>query len=147
VREFDPERWAGPFIEAAQELERMGVDVVTTTCGLLVLLRHLRAAGIVPELDVAVQGLDEVGGHFTESIVGDRLTLDPLRCREEHEEATRRLLARHPDIGAIVLECTNMPPYAQAIAAVSHLPVYDITTLVRWGASSVVRGIHRDLAT
>jgi hypothetical protein len=40
------------------------------------------------------------------------------------------LVAAHPGIGALVLECTNFAPYAGAVRAATKLPVYDITTLV-----------------
>jgi Asp/Glu/hydantoin racemase len=47
-------------------------------------------------------------------------------------EAGLRLVAENPGIGAIVLECTNMPPYAAALQAATGLPVYDIYSLVSW---------------
>lgn len=34
--------------------------------------------------------------------------------------------------GAIVLECTNLPPYRAVLKAYTKLPVYDIQTMVRW---------------
>ena len=98
---------------------------------------HLRAARVPPDLPIAVAGLDESGGYFTEQILGDRLELDLERCRREHELAATALLDNHPDLGAIVLECTNMPPYADAIRRVTRLPVYDLTTLLAWGATAV----------
>ena len=39
---------------------------------------------------------------------------------------------RHPEIGAIVLECTNMPPYAAALQEAIGLPVYDIYSMITW---------------
>jgi len=41
-------------------------------------------------------------------------------------------VARHRDIGAIVLECTNMPPYAAALQAAVGMPVYDIYSMIMW---------------
>jgi len=35
-------------------------------------------------------------------------------------------------VGAIVLECTNMPPYAAALRAEVDLPVYDIYSMITW---------------
>jgi Asp/Glu/hydantoin racemase len=42
------------------------------------------------------------------------------------------LVTRHPDVGAIVLECTNMPPYAAALRDALGLPVYDIYSMISW---------------
>ena len=42
-----------------------------------------------------------------------------------------RAIAR-THLGAIVLECTNMVPYAPDISVATGLPVYSIHTLVRW---------------
>ena len=41
-------------------------------------------------------------------------------------------MTRHPDVGAIVLECTNMPPYAAALRRQVGLPVYDIYSMVNY---------------
>jgi Asp/Glu/hydantoin racemase len=94
--------------------------------------RHLAAAGIADPERVPIVGLDEAGGYFTGQILGDQAELDVERAAEEHEIATHLLLERHPYISAVVLECTNMPPYAERIRAASGLPVYDLTTLIGW---------------
>ena len=39
-------------------------------------------------------------------------------------------LARDEHIGGIILECTNMIPYAADIRAATHLPVYSIYNMV-----------------
>jgi len=41
-------------------------------------------------------------------------------------EAGSALKKRHPDLGAVVLECTNMAPYARALSEHLQLPVFDI---------------------
>ncbi len=104
--------------------------------------RHLEAAGIAELERVAIVGIDEAGGYFSRQILGDQAELDTGRAAEEHEIATRLLLERHPRVGAIVLECTNMPPYADRIRALSGLPVYDLTTLVDWA----LRGYGKERA-
>jgi hypothetical protein len=47
-------------------------------------------------------------------------------------DAGRTLVSRHRDIGAIVLECTNMPPYAFALRDALDVPIYDIYSLITW---------------
>ena len=39
---------------------------------------------------------------------------------------------RHPAIGALVLECTNMGPYPQDLHLTLGVPVFDIVTLLTW---------------
>lgn len=39
---------------------------------------------------------------------------------------------RDPEVGVILLECSDMPPYAAAIQAAVGVPVFDFTTLIRW---------------
>ncbi len=43
----------------------------------------------------------------------------------------------HPDVGAIVLECTNMPPYAKDIQQVTGRPVFDVVTMINYAYTTV----------
>ena len=90
---------------------------------------HLRVAGIGSDIPVAVAGM-ETEKEFTRVLLGDELELDVEAAREEHVRVARRLVGEHPDLGAIVLECTNMPPYAADIQRETGLPVFDIVSLV-----------------
>ena len=90
---------------------------------------HLEKAGVDPSTPVV--GTDG-GTEFTRAIVGDALELDPAAAERDILEAGDALLERHPDVGAIVLECTNMGPYSHALAAHVHLPVFDIVSFLTW---------------
>lgn len=90
---------------------------------------HLTGAGC--PLDTPVVGVDPKGA-FATAILGDEITLDVETSRLELLEAARRLIDLHPDVGAIVLECTNMPPYQQDIARATGLPVFSIVDYVSW---------------
>ena len=46
---------------------------------------------------------------------------------------------QHPDIKAILLECSDLPPYAAAIQKATGLPVFDFITLANWVASAVLQ--------
>jgi Asp/Glu/hydantoin racemase len=91
---------------------------------------HLEGAGITPDMRVVIAGL-ETEKEFTHVLLDDLPTLEVEAARQEHLTVARRLLAEHPEVGAIVLECTNMPPYRPDVQAATGLPVFDITTLVR----------------
>ncbi len=101
---------------------------------------HMAGAGIAPDAPVVVAGL-ETEKEFTRVLLDDQLTLDVEAARQEHQTVARRMLAAHPEVGAIVLECTNMPPYRADIQAATGLPVFDVTTLVRMVHEAVRHGL------
>jgi hypothetical protein len=91
---------------------------------------HLEALGIDPS--TPVEGV-EPGGHLASVFVGNHdVALDPAAGEYELAAAAGRLLARHWNIGAIVLECANMPPYTSALRARLGIPVYDWYSMVVW---------------
>ena len=91
--------------------------------------RHLECAGARP--DTPVEGT-EGGAELTRVLLGDQLELDVDRAREDVLAAARRLVERNRDVGAIVLECTNMPPYAADVSRATGLPVHDFHSFVCW---------------
>jgi len=97
-------------------------------------------AGITPDMTVAVAGL-ETEREFTRVLLGNQLTLDVEVARREHMRVAQRLCAEHPEVGALVLECTNMPPYRADIQAATGLAVFDIVHLVQMVHTAVGHGI------
>lgn len=65
--------------------------------------------------------------------------LDNARLRDDLVEIVTNLYQEHPEIGAVLLECSDLPPYASAIHACTGLPVFDFITLINWVYSSVVK--------
>ena len=162
------------FLDAADELVRLGADGITTTCGFLSLYQreiaahvgvpvatsslmqipfiegvlpagkrvgvltvsaanlteeHLRAAGADPETPVV--GTDD-GDEFTRVMINDEERLDIAAAERDILAAGDALVSRHPDVGAALLECTNMVPYARALSERLRLPVFSIYTFVTW---------------
>lgn len=78
-------------------------------------------------------------GAFRELIEGSG-TYDRLALGTEIIHAAQELKTREPDLGAVVLECTNMPPFAQAVAKTCGLPVFDVLSLGHWLFSSTSSG-------
>ncbi len=89
---------------------------------------HLRCAKV--PADTPILGTD--GGEFSTKILDDLPDMDFAKCREEHMDAGADMIRNHEDVGAIVLECTNMAPYAADIRKVTRVPVYSIYSLVCW---------------
>ena len=83
-------------------------------------------------------GSTEGGRAFTRAILGNELELDVAVARADNVAAAQALVAAHPEIGALVLECTNMVPYAPAIQAATGLPVFSILSFVNWFQSGLV---------
>jgi Asp/Glu/hydantoin racemase len=104
------------------------VGIMTVNAGTLT-AEHLRGAGIAADVPLAVVGM-ETEKEFTRALLDNELELDVDLAREEHIRVARRLVAEHPDIGAIVLECTNMPPYTADIQRETGRPVFDVLSLV-----------------
>ncbi len=71
---------------------------------------HYAGAGITKDIPTVVAGM-ETEKEFTRVMLDDLLELDVEAARHEHLTVARRMVEEHPEIGAIVLECTNMPPY------------------------------------
>jgi hypothetical protein len=97
-------------------------------------------AGITPDMSIAVAGL-ETEREFTRVLLGNQLTLDVEVARREHIRVAQRLCAEHPEVGALVLECTNMPPYRGDIQAATGLAVFDIVHLVQMVHTAVGHAI------
>ncbi len=92
---------------------------------------HFAAAGL-PSLERVVIGGLETADALYRPIMDNRGPLDVEAVERQVVEAAEQLVERHPEIGALVLECTNLPPYAAAIQRSTGVPVWDAITLVRW---------------
>jgi len=97
-------------------------------------------AGITADTPMAIAGL-ETEREFTRVLLGNQLTLDVEAARREHIRVAQWLCAEHPEVGALVLECTNMPPYRADIQAATGLAVFDIVHLVQMVHTALGHGI------
>ncbi len=91
----------------------------------------LRRAGVPP--GTPVQGIAP-GCEFHTRLLHNHDRLDLQEAGRNVVEAARELVRRHPGVRTLVLECTNVPPYRDAIEAATGRPVHDIVTLLqaRW---------------
>jgi len=102
----------------------------------------LEAAGVDPATPVAGVAPD---GYFARAIRDGARTLDLHRMAADTVGAARELAGEHRDLGAIVLECANMPPYRAAVQAAVRLPVFDAAQLIAWFRSGLAGYAQADL--
>ncbi len=88
---------------------------------------HFEAVGAPG--DTPFVGLPE-DSSFAGTFLRNGLTLDRDVVEREVVAAGRDLVATHPEIGTVVLECTNLPPYKKALEKELGLPVYDVLDLL-----------------
>ena len=91
----------------------------------------LRSPAFAPSLhgfDGPVAGLAD-GSHLKQVIAEDLPRLDAARAEAEITDLVAGLVARHRP-KALLLECTNLPPYKPALAAQFDLEIFDILTLI-----------------
>ena len=96
---------------------------------------HLSAAG-VPE-QTPIFGTDAIYGHFTQTILEDRMEIDVELARAELVQGARELVDGHPQLRAIVLECTNMTPFAPDIRAATGRMVFAMPQFIHWFQTSL----------
>ena len=176
-----------PFINAARELEREGVQAITGSCGFLALFQreladavnvpvfissliqvpmvyrmlrkhqevglivaqkrtltqeHLRAVG-ADTIPICIAGMDNQKEFCEVIIEGRRNALDFKKLENEIVSVVEALVKENQETGAIVLECTDMSPFAQKIQQKVNLPVFDIITLTNMVYEAVVSRNHQ----
>ena len=90
---------------------------------------HLVAAGVAA--DTPVVGT-ESGRELSRVLLGDLPELDVEAAQQDVLDAADTLVRNHPEVGAIVLECTNMMPYAAALRRRTGRCVYDMYSFATW---------------
>jgi aspartate/glutamate racemase len=121
-----------PFIERLLPPGKR-VGVLTVSAANLT-EEHLLAAGADPTTPVV--GTDD-GSEFTRVMINDEKRLDVAAAERDILAAGDQLIEKHDGIGAVLLECTNMVPYARAVAQRLRLPVFSIYTFVTWFQSGL----------
>ena len=101
--------------------------------------QHLRCTGA--SAHTPVEGL-ATGCAFQRTLLNDEPWLDVDAARQATVDAALRLVSRHPEVATIVLECTNMPPYIDAVRTATGRSVYGITDLIARRLKPVQPSLH-----
>ena len=122
-----------PFIERVLPPSKR-VGVLTVSAANLS-EQHLVAAGADPATPVVGT---EGGSEFSRVMINDEERLDVAAAERDILAAGEALVATHEGIGAVLLECTNMVPYARALSERLRVPVFSIYAFVNWFHSGLV---------
>lgn len=114
--------------------QKVGIITADSTC---LTQEHLRAVGITEETPVCILGIGDTE-EFSRIRADPKAVLDVGKFEREVVEVANRLVKREENTGAIVLECTDLPPFAAAIRRAVGLPVFDIVTLAYMVYESLV---------
>lgn len=98
----------------------------------------LALAGVSSEINVVIEGMEDQP-HFKEAIMEEGGELDSDLIEAETVDCARSLQERHPDLGALVIECSMLPPYSKAVQDATDLPVFDFITMINY----FYEGTHR----
>lgn len=99
---------------------------------------HFSSTGVSSDIPVAIIGMENKR-EFREAVLNEKGTLDSKVIEAETVESVESLIAQHPDVGSILLECSDLPPYAHAVQKAVGLPVFDFFTMIQFVNSAVVR--------
>ena len=119
--------WTSALLQLAEQ------QALGRRCGVITIeAASLGAAhfeGVDADPATPVEGITP-GSPLQRTLLQDLPTLDEDDAQAQVLAAARRLLARWPDIDTLVLECTNLPPYASALRTATGLQVLDVVTLL-----------------
>jgi hypothetical protein len=104
--------------------------------------RHLAAIG-AGDVPVCVTGLESSTEFREVMLEGRRVELDVERLEADVLHQVRELARANPDLGALVIECTDLVPFAHAIQQRLGLPVFDIVTLTNMVHATLTRHAYR----
>jgi len=93
--------------------------------------RHFEAVGVSDLIPLVILGCQNIE-EFRLGILKGRGYFDPQILEKELVKSSKKFISENPDIGVILLECSNLPPYRTAIQKATGLPVFDFVTLINW---------------
>lgn len=99
---------------------------------------HFHAIDVMDMGGIEIYGMEEMPEWSKISLSPD-MPLSLEKVEDEVVSVAAVAKQDHPDLGAILLECTDLPPFSDTIRRTFNLPVYDLLTMVTL--------IHKSFAT
>lgn len=90
---------------------------------------HFISAGVKDLSRLIVEGMENQP-EFSRAILRDNLDLKTDKIAKEVRQTVSSALKKYSDIGSILFECHNLPPYSRDISREFGMPVFDYFSLV-----------------
>jgi len=121
-----------PFVQNILSKQRT-VGVITARKSALT-AKHLQNAGIQNQDSIYVEGLEET--EWKKIHLTPDEDLDVAQVKQDIIQLACSMMEKS-DIGAFVLECTDLPPFAEAIRKTTGRPVFDFVTLTNYAYQAI----------
>lgn len=97
--------------------------------------QHLTNAGINSDISLHIEGLESCT-EWNKIFLSPDEDIDLAKIEHEIID-TASLMMEQSNIGAFILECTDLPPFADAIRKMTGRPVFDFVTLTNMVYQSI----------
>ncbi|MDX2447460.1 MAG: aspartate/glutamate racemase family protein, partial [Desulfobacterales bacterium] len=97
-----------------------------------------------PDVPLILGGMENQK-EFREAVLLEKGTLDSDQIQREVVEVAEQMVYKDPDIAVIVLECSDLPPYAAAVQAAVNRPVFDFITMIKYVHSALAQRPYNGL--
>lgn len=97
----------------------------------------LNSCGIKDESRIVIVGAQDLPEF--QNILKCKGNFNSNKLETQLVDLSKQLVKDNPQVAAILLECSDMPPYARAIQNAVKLPIFDFITLIYWVYNAVVR--------
>jgi aspartate/glutamate racemase len=124
-------------VPLAYQMTQAPVGVLTASAAALT-QKHIDGAGALG-VPIVVRGLEDTNEFASVILRNERTSMDLKKVEAEVLAAARRLISEAPEIKSVVLECTDLPPYAHKLQHAIERPVFDLTTLATMVHDVVLR--------
>lgn len=93
----------------------------------------------VSDMDrIVIYGLENEP-EMSASVLGVSGNLNPAKLERDLLKVGAQMVQDHPEIGAIILECSEFPPHAFKLQELTKRPMWGFTTLAYWIHAGLIR--------
>lgn len=99
---------------------------------------YFTSIGITDDIPIVIAGMENKK-HFMEAIPYEKGILNSKAIEQEVIDTTKNLVFNNNDVGSILFECSDLPPYASTVQKEIDLPIFDYITMIQYVHSALVR--------